>query len=50
MVSKPEKVEQLSGTDLVHADDAQAGSEVAPSISVSTSKSIPFASAELPQS
>ena len=29
----------LSGTDLVHGDDLVAGSEVAPSISVSTSKS-----------
>ena len=35
----PKSDSKLSGTDLVHADDARAGPEVAPSISVSTSKS-----------
>jgi hypothetical protein len=32
------QVGELSGTDLVHADDGRAGPEVAPSISVSTSE------------
>ena len=42
MAPKSDKLEQLSGTDLVHADDARAGPEVGPSISVSTSKPCPF--------
>lgn len=49
MVPKAAKLQvgDLSGTDLVHADDSRAGSEVAPSISVSTSESNPFKSNNL---
>jgi len=41
MAPKSDKLEQLSGTDLVHADDARAGPEVGPSISVSTTFKYP---------
>ena len=34
-------VNKLSGTDLIHADDGLHGPEVAPSLSVSTSKFAP---------
>ena len=38
MAPKPDEKRRLKGTDLVHADDVFHGSEVAPSISVSTSR------------
>lgn len=38
MAPKTQGVSKLTGTDLIHADDALHGPEVAPSLSVSTSE------------